>query len=175
MGSGRVFLRDGFGSVDPDVILNDIRFLVKAKGVSWVVLDHLSILLSGKATDNERANLDETMTKLRSFTEETRIGLILISHLRRTQNDKGHEDGQQVSLSHLRGSQGIAQLSDIVLSIERNIAAGDNTATLRVLKNRFTGATGEAGVLQYNKETGRMQELLGAPGEGVKPADYSDF
>ena len=175
VGSGRVFLRDGFGSVDPDVILNDIRYLVKAKGVSWIVLDHLSILLSGKATDNERANLDETMTKLRSFTEETRIGLILISHLRRTQNDKGHEDGHKVSLSHLRGSQSISQLSDIVLSVERDISAGDNTATLRVLKNRFTGATGEAGVLQYNKETGRMLELLGAPGERVKPADYSDF
>jgi twinkle protein len=176
VGSGQVFLRDGFGSVDPEVILNDIRFMVKSRGVSWVILDHLSILLSGNASDDERKLIDMTMTKLRSFVEETRVGLILISHLRRLHNDKGHEDGGQVSLSHLRGSHSIVQLSDLVVSIERNLSAGEDTATLRVLKNRFSGVTGEAGIIQYNRETGRMQQLLApAGGDVAKAADYSDF
>ena len=173
VGSGRVFLRDGFGSVDPEAILNDIRFMVKARDVKFVVLDHLSILLSGNATDDERKTIDITMTKLRSFVEETHIGLILISHLRRLHNDKGHEDGGQVSLTHLRGSHSIAQLSDGVISLERNLAAGDDTSTVRVLKNRFNGQTGEAGILQYNKATGRMQQLLGS--EVPTPATYQDF
>lgn len=173
VGSGRVFLRDGFGSIDPDVIINDIRFMVKAREVKFVILDHLSILMSGNATDDERKTIDVTMTKLRSFVEETHVGLILISHLRRLHNDKGHEDGGQVSLTHLRGSHSIAQLSDCVLSLERNLAAGDDTSTVRVLKNRFNGQTGEAGVLRYDKSTGRMQQLLGvsAPGDG----GYEDF
>ena len=177
VGSGRVFLRDGFGSVDPDVILNDIRFMVKARDVKFVILDHLSILLSGNASDDERKMIDVTMTKLRSFVEETRVGLILISHLRRLHNDKGHEDGGQVSLSHLRGSHSIVQLSDLVVSIERNLASGDNTSLLRVLKNRFNGQTGEAGVLQYNKETGRMCELLGvsSPSAGGTGTFDQDF
>lgn len=173
VGSGRVFLRDGFGSVDPDVILNDIRFMVKARDVKFVILDHLSILLSGNASDDERKTIDVTMTKLRSFVEETHTGLILISHLRRLHNDKGHEDGGQVSLTHLRGSHSIAQLSDCVVGIERSLATGDNTAVLRVLKNRFNGQTGEAGMLQYDKETGRMRQLLGV--STSEPADYQDF
>ena len=37
VGSGRVFLRDGFGSVDPEVILNDIRFMVKARDVKFEI------------------------------------------------------------------------------------------------------------------------------------------
>lgn len=175
VGSGRVFLRDGFGSVDPDVILNDIRYLVKAKGVSWVILDHLSILLSGNAGDDERKMIDVTMTKLRSFVEETRIGLVLISHLRRLHNDKGHEDGGQVSLSHLRGSHSIVQLSDLVVSIERNLSAGEDHATLRVLKNRFSGVTGEAGLLNYNRSTGRMQQLVGVSAPAGQDQGYEDF
>lgn len=160
VGSGSVFLRDGFGSVDPDVILNDIRFMCKAKGVSWIILDHLSILLSGNADamGDERKTIDIVMTKLRSFVAETGIGMILISHLRRSQNDKGFEDGAQISLSHLRGSHSIPQLSDLVISIQRSVSAGENHAKLVVLKNRFSGRTGEAGEIVYTDITGRMTE-----------------
>lgn len=173
VGSGHVFLRDGFGSVDPEVILNDIRFMVKAKGVQWIILDHLSILLSGNASNDERRMLDLTMTKLRSFVEETKIGMVLISHLRRTTNDKAHEDGADVSLGHLRGSHSIAQLSDLVICIQRNISSGDSFSEMKVLKNRFNGQTGPAGTLVYDIKTGRLTEssqALSATSTG-----YEDF
>ena len=173
VGSGRVYLRDGFGSVDPDVILNDIRFMVKAKGVQWIILDHLSILLSGNATNDERRMLDVTMTKLRSFVEETRIGMILISHLRRTTNDKAHEDGADVSLGHLRGSNSISQLSDIVFCIVRNISSGNSFSEMKVLKNRFNGQTGPAGTLVYDLNTGRLTESTQAL--TATTTDYDDF
>ena len=177
LGSGLVFLRDGFGSVDPDQLLNDIRFLVKAHEVKWIVLDHLSILLSGNESADERKMIDIVMTKLRSFVEETGIGMILISHLRRVQGDKGHEDGAQVSLGQLRGSHSIAQLSDLVLALERDISKGDNRSQLRVLKNRFNGQTGPAGGLSYSTETGRMLEALDFDNESPSSAstDYGDF
>ena len=149
LGSGRVYLRDGFGSVDPDQLLNDVRYLVKTNEVKWIVLDHLSILLSGNESNDERKMIDITMTKLRSFVEETGIGMILISHLRRVQGDKGHEDGASVSLGQLRGSHAIAQLSDLVVALQRDISAGDNRSELVVLKNRFNGQTGPAGKLSY--------------------------
>ena len=46
--------------------------------------------------------------------------MILVSHLKRVGMGKSHEDGGQISLSHLRGSQAIAQLSDIVIGLERD-------------------------------------------------------
>ena len=77
---------------------------------------------------------------------------------------KAHEEGGQVSLSELRGSAAIAQLSDIVIGLERNQQADDekerNTTTLRVIKNRFCGLTGKAGSLLYDKETGRLKETV---------------
>ena len=176
VGSGRVFLRDGFGSCDPDVVLNDIRFMVKNHGVQWIILDHLSILLSGNSDDNERKTIDVTMTKLRSFVEETKIGMVLISHLRRTRDDKGHEEGARISLGQLRGSHSIAQLSDICLGLQRNISAGDNSAELVTLKNRFNGSTGPSGFLSYSKETGRLVEIPEPKSDTPnQPTDYGDF
>lgn len=158
LGTGRVFLREGFGSIDPDVILNDIRYLVKAKDCRWVVLDHLSILMSGLEMDDERKMIDRTMTKLRSFVEETGIGMLLVSHLRRSGDNKGHEDGAKVSLGQLRGSGSIGQLSDIVIGLVRNTSAGDDMSEVVVLKNRFNGKTGPAGLALYSKETGRLTD-----------------
>ena len=172
LGSGHIYLRDGFGSVDPDALLNDVRFLVKTHDVKWIILDHLSILLSGNETNDERKMLDVVMTKLRSFVEETGIGMILISHLRRNQGDQGHEDGAKVSLSQLRGSHSIAQLSDLVIALQRNISAGDNRSELVVLKNRFNGQTGPAGQLAYGSETGRLQTALFDAVDSTSPTDY---
>ena len=89
--------------------------------------------------------------------------MILVSHLRRVEGNRGHENGISVSLSHLRGSQSIAQLSDCVIALERNQQAEDieeaNTTRLRVLKSRYTGDVGLAGRLFYERETGRLREL----------------
>jgi twinkle protein len=138
--------------------------MAKALDCKWIFLDHLSILVSGNEEfGDERKSIDVLMTKLRSLVEETGIALLLVSHLRRPAGDRGHEDGREVSLSHLRGSASIAHLSDSVIAMERNQQADDeheaNTTTIRILKNRYTGDTGIACYLFYDKETGRMSQV----------------
>lgn len=147
IGTGRFFAFDHFGSISNDEILSKIRYMAKGLGCKWVILDHLSILVSGQEDNgDERKSIDILMTKLRSLVEGTNIGLLLVSHLRRPSGDRGHEDGREVSLSHLRGSASIAHLSDSVIALERNQQAADeveaNTTVLRILKNRYTGDTG---------------------------------
>jgi twinkle protein len=164
VGTGRFFAFDHFGSISNDEILSRVRFMAKALDCKWVVLDHLSILVSGQEDNgDERKSIDILMTKLRSLVEETNIGLLLVSHLRRPSGDRGHEDGREVSLSHLRGSASIAHLSDSVIALERNQQADDpveaNTTVLRILKNRYTGETGVTSRLHYDKESGRMTEI----------------
>ena len=160
LGQGNLFLYDHFGSLDPDVLLNRIRYSVVSLGCDYVVLDHLSILVSGmEQAQDERRAIDYTMTKLRSLVEETGCGMILVSHLRRPQGNKGYEDGQQTSLAGLRGSASISQLADICIGLERDQQASDNSVCqLRILKNRFTGWLGLAGSVKYYEKTGRMLE-----------------
>jgi twinkle protein len=161
LGTGRLFLYDHFGSLDPTVLLNRVRHLVSGCGCNWIIFDHLSILVSGLDQGDERRAIDQTMTKLRSFVEETNCGMLLVSHLRRPQGDKGHENGAQTSLSQLRGSHSISQLSDVCIGLERDQQTQDcnEGTTVRVLKNRFTGWCGVSGQVNYNENTGRMLEL----------------
>ena len=161
--SGRFFAFDHFGSVDNDEILARVRFMAQALDCKWICLDHLSILVSGQEDTDERKSIDILRTKLRYLVEQTGICLLLVSHLRRPAGDRGHEDGREVTLSHLRGSASIGHLSDGVIGLERNQQDDDpviaNTTTIRILKNRYTGDTGVATHLFYNKDTGRLTEI----------------
>jgi twinkle protein len=160
IGSGRVYLYNHFGSSAIDNLISRIRFLSRGCGCQWIILDHLSIVVSGLGDGDERRLIDNAMTYLRTLVEETGVGLILVSHLKRPEGNRGHEEGATTSLSQLRGSHAIAQLSDIVIGLERNQQDVEtaNTTTLRVLKNRHSGDTGLAGELYYNRETGRLTE-----------------
>lgn len=171
LGTDRIFLYDSFGSNTLENIIGRVRHMAKAMDCKYIVLDHLSIVVSSQENGDERKAIDEIVTKLRMLVQELRISLIMVSHLRRPQG-QGHEDGAVTSLSQLRGSAAIAQLSDMVIGLERNGQAENevlrNTTTVRVLKNRFSGITGPATYLYYDKTTGRLTET-GEPGQGDTP------
>lgn len=155
----RLFFYDHWGSLESENLVNKLRYLAVGAEVDFIFLDHISIVVSGGQNgDNERIAIDNLMTSLRSLAEETQVGIIIISHLRRAQGDKGFENGHEVTLSHLRGSGGIAQLSDAVVAVERDQQAEEdsNVGNIRVLKNRYTGENGLAGKCKYYKDTGRL-------------------
>jgi twinkle protein len=163
LGTDRLYLFDHFGSTSLENIINRVRYMAKGLNCNYILLDHISIIISGGDVGDERKALDAIMTKLRMLVQETGIGLICVSHLKRPES-RGHEDGAVTSLSQLRGSGAIAQLSDIVIGLERNGQAEDaterNTTHVRVLKNRYSGATGPAGHILYSAQTGRMLEIV---------------
>lgn len=159
----RVQLWDHWGSSQIDSVISRLRYLAKAMNCKLLVLDHISIVVSGNATSNERQTLDELMTRLRTeVVQQTGCSLHIVSHLTRP-DGKPLEEGAKVSLSLLRGSGSIAQLSDCVVAVERNTQADDATArdllTVRVLKDRLTGSSGVASVLHFDRQTGRMREV----------------
>jgi twinkle protein len=159
----RVWVHSHFGTNDIDDIFTKLRFMIIGCDCKWVVIDHLHMLVSAVHDGDERRAIDAIMTRLRSLVEETGAGIILVSHLRRVDGNKGHENGVEVSLSHLRGSNSIGQLSDCVIALERNQQADDpdeaRTTRLRVLKSRYTGDVGLAARVIYDGETGRLSEL----------------
>lgn len=160
VGSGNFYLYNHFGSTASDNLISKIRYLAKACNVDFVILDHLHIALSAVGEDmgDERKLIDYTVTKLRTLVEETGIGLILVSHLRRPEGNRGYEDGVAVSMNSLRGSASIGQLSDMIISMQRDLQADDNQTQLHILKNRFSGETGKACTLQYNLDTGCLTQ-----------------
>lgn len=164
VGTGRVFAYDHFGSTSEDNLIAQAKYLIKGVGCREIFLDHLSIVVSSmEEGGDERKTIDSIMTRLRQLAEETGAMIHLVSHLRRPAGDKGHERGSETSLSQLRGSHSIAQLSDAVIGLERDQQADNpkmaNLTNVRVLKNRYSGLTGLACSLYYERETGRLREI----------------
>ena len=175
LGTGRFILYGNWASPTVDSLLSKIRYMAKSNDCKYIFLDHLSIIVSAQDNGDERKAIDEVMTRLRRLVAELEIGLFLVSHLRRS-GGTSHEEGGRISLGELRGSQSIAQLSDMVIGLERDQQADcpekRNTSLVRVLKNRYTGETGPACYLKYNKNTGRMVECAKPTEDEVDEGDF---
>lgn len=145
--SDRVIIYDHFGSNDIADLLSKIKHM-HALGAKYIILDHLSIVVSDQNGD-ERKQLDEISTKLKTLCMELNICVIAVIH----QNRQGE----------IRGTAGVEQLANIVIKLNRNKEDEDpwrrNVTKIVVQKNRFCGRTGPACWLEYNPQTGRLEEL----------------
>jgi twinkle protein len=159
---GRVWIHAHHGVNNVDDIFSKLRYMIIGLDCKWIVVDHLHMLVLSTLESDERKAIDGIMHRLRTLVEETGCGMILVSHLRRVDGNRGHENGIETGLNHLRGSQSIAQLSDCVIALERNQQSEDDieasTTKVRVLKSRYTGDVGVATHLIYDQDTGRLRE-----------------
>lgn len=147
----RLHLYSHFGSDDPEHILDTIRFLVSARDCKYVLLDHITMVVSGLGGENERKALDYLSTRLEMMVKELDFSLIVVSHV----NDDGLT----------RGSRNISKIADIRIDLKRDILSPDpiirRTTNVVVSKNRFCGRTGPAGQLLFDPATYTLQEDLG--------------
>lgn len=149
----RVVVWDHFGSNTIDAVLSKVRHMA-ALGCKYIVLDHLSIVVSDQAGD-ERKQLDEISTKLKMLCMELNIALIAVIH----QNRAGQ----------IRGTAGVEQIANIVFKLYRDKLDMDpwrrNVTKIVVENNRFCGRTGPACYLWWNEMTNRLVELTNEEAE----------
>lgn len=156
--SDRFYFYDHFGSLDGDNLMSKLRYLTTGLNVDFIVLDHLSIVISGVEDGDERRMIDNLMTNLRSLVENTGVGMLLVSHLKVPQGSRAHEEGGRVTLNDFRGSGAIKQLSDNIIGLERDQQGDEpDVTTVRLLKNRLFGVTGVADRLKWNAEKGVLE------------------
>jgi twinkle protein len=167
-----MYFYDHFGSLDSEHLLSKLRYMAQVLGCDFIILDHISIVISGQesSSEGERKDIDRLMTKLRQLVEETGVGVLGIVHLKQPEG-RAHEEGGRVTLSHLRGSGSLKQLSDSVIALERDQqdVEASNVLTVRLLKNREFGDLGECDLLEYAKPTGRLQLFGGEFPDGTGP------
>lgn len=170
-----------YGSSEVANLVAKIRYMVVGLGVEFIILDHISIVVSDSDAndDDERKTIDKLMTKLYAMVEETGVGILAVVHLKRPGKGKSWNEGRIPSLTDLRGSASLEQLSHIVIAGYRDQTDDENQDVMgmRVLKNRPVGRTGNAGRAKYHHDTGRL--LHAAPPnpfeEGPADGGGSDF
>lgn len=144
----RLHLYRHFGSDDPRLVLDTVRFLVAARACRWVLFDHISMVSSGLSTDEERRHLEFLSTRLEMMVKELDFGLIMVSHV----NDYGQT----------RGSHWLTKVADIVIDAQRDTMAVDDqekrTIHLSIPFNRFCHMTGPAGSIVFDPNTYTLAE-----------------
>ena len=182
IGTNNVFIYDGYGTTDYDTIRSVIRYMVKGKDCKYIFLDHVTALADGIENSGEvNQKTRNIISGLANLTRELDFTLFTISHLRKSEGKRPHEEGGRVHLDDMYGAAALKQWASFVFGLERNQQAEDiserHTTTLRGLKDRYTGkALGQTIRIKYQEDTGRLLETDDAEIiEDFKDEENSDF
>ena len=137
-----------------------IRYLALSENIVLFYLDHLTALVD---LNNERVSLELLMREMAGLALELNIIIHYVSHLA-TPEGKSHEEGGRVTIRHYKGSRAIGYWTHFMFALERDQQSGEDIqiTTLRILKDRFTGAsTGKTIALKYSHDTGKLSEYDG--------------
>jgi replicative DNA helicase len=155
-----------FGSLPVSELMAKIKHMHLVEGCKFIILDHLSLVISGSAVKDERKELDMVMTELAAFCAANEVCIIAVSHINRTLADQfkapktkeGEEPKPywvQVTKESMRGSAALEQLSFIIIGLEPEILPDRSRgrARLTVLKNRPWGYLGVADTFKIDDES----------------------
>lgn len=73
-----------FGSLPISELMAKIKHMHLAEGCRYILLDHLSLVISGTAVKDERKELDMVMTELAAFCAANDVCIIAVSHINRS-------------------------------------------------------------------------------------------
>lgn len=159
----QLVLLDHFGSMPIDSLMAKVKHMVLVEGCKYILLDHLSMVVSGSEVDNERKELDMVMTALASFCAANKVHLIVVCHINRSDSQqflppKGREGEAfwvNVRKESARGSAALEQCSWNILGIEPEILPDFSRGRVRikVLKTRFGDSLGIADVFTLDPDT----------------------
>lgn len=155
-----------FGSLPVSELMAKIKHMHLVEGCNFIILDHLSLVISGSAVKDERKELDMVMTELAAFCAANEVCIIAVSHINRTLADQfkapklkeGEEPKPywvQVTKESMRGSSALEQLSFVIIGLEPEINPDRSRGRVRltVLKNRPWGYLGVCDAFTIDDES----------------------
>lgn len=141
---GRVHIHSSFDLEDEETFWGNVRFLVSAAGCRTIYLDHITWMATGGDQDeDERRKLDRISQRGKLLAKELGFALFEIAHV--------NDDGKT------RGSRNISKVANTVISLYRDLLAGEDVVSFMIEKARLGGRTGPAGYGYFNRNTGRME------------------
>lgn len=152
----KVKIMDHFGSLPILNLISKLKQLVFMYNCKWIVLDHLSMLVSGLRGGDDRKELDIIMTELAAFCKQFDVFIIAVSHMKRKDFQPPKDDEGNnlpffvpVRKEDLRGSAALEQLSWVVLLYEPEELPNRSRGRVRVVvgKNRRGKKLGNADIL----------------------------
>jgi len=143
---------DIYGQVGLKELKSAIFKSYKQFGIDFVVLDHLHFFLKYSG-DQERQAIDQALRDIKSWAMQLNIHIFLIVH-----PTKLTYDNKVVHLNDLKGSSGLKQIPDNVLSLwrprgEDDLKKPQNEIILYILKVRDDSGDEGKVILTFDKRS----------------------
>lgn len=155
-----------FGSLPISELMAKIKHMHLVEGCQYIILDHLSLVISGSAVKDERKELDMVMTELAAFCAANEVCIIAVSHINRSaaeqfkapklrDNEEPKPYWVQITKEMMRGSAALEQLSFIIIGLEPEINPDRSRGRVRltILKNRPWSYLGVADTFTIDEES----------------------
>jgi len=154
----RIHFLDHQGACDGEALLDKVDFLVNGLDCKVIVLDPVTLALSGGDTDE-----DEFASDIVKRTKRHKLAWVNVHHVRKNAgSQKANSEGGDLAEEDMKGSGAWFQTSMNNILLTRNKVHDNelvrNTTTIKLSKCRRHGKnTGIAGWVFYNGDTGRLQ------------------
>lgn len=154
---GNLFYYNHRGSLAAEALFSKMKYMTLSVGCQVILLDHITIAVSGLDIADERKALDVFLTRLVEMAQKTQAHVMAICHVK-----KGCEvvDGwDYLNLESFRGTGGFAQLTDTMIGLERphDDEAKRDMRRIRVIADRWLNDTGVKGYLKYDRDRGVLE------------------
>lgn len=163
--NGRTYFLDHFGSMKVDKLMQQIKYLHFICGCEHIFIDHISMVVAGLESNNERKDIDMLYEELAAFMTNNNVTVHAVCHLKRVEDNaprtkEGEEPKaywRQVKKEFLRGSSGIEQMSSCIIALENEVLPDETRGRVRtkVLKDREWGELGVCDTM-LQLEDGRL-------------------
>lgn len=168
-GEDRFMILDHQGDVSDDDLQTKMEFLVKGCGCKVIILDPLTLALSGEGNEG----MDLFMSWLLRFVKREMIAHINVVHVRKSGSGaKANSNGAVIHEEDIKGSGSIFQVSMNNILLMRDKESDNeivrNTTKAVQSKGRRCGNTGAAGLWYYNPATARLEVAPEVSDEGYE-------
>jgi replicative DNA helicase len=165
-----IFFLDRYGEIGLSQLKKAIFYARRRCRVEFVILDHLHFFLKYSG-DHERQAIDSALRDIKSWAMELGIHIILIVH-----PTKLETENRPIRLNDLKGSSGLKQTPDNVLSLWRprdpdDLKHPQNEIVLHILKCRDDAGDEGKVILTFDKRSQSYSDSgpgLARPAEGER-------
>lgn len=158
----RINIVDHQGAITQENLLEFVDYLVNALGCKLIIIDPISLAVSGADTD-----VDEVLSELLKRCKRHQYAQVNVCHVRKNNNSqKANSEGGEISEEDIKGTGSFFQISMNNILLMRNKVDPDpikkNLTKIKMSKCRRHGkSTGVAGYAWYNGDTGRLVKAGG--------------
>lgn len=143
LGQMPIHILDHYGELEPQKVIEALRFSVRRHDIEIALIDHLGFLVRAESKDqSERQQIEKVVRELATIAVQDGITIILICH----PSNISVSQQRRVRITDLKGASAIRQDAHVGMIVHRNECSDENSIpTTTIYVDKVRSEFGQAG------------------------------